>query len=56
LKDVKDTTSNANGSLGQNLSVGIGNSTATKRKTPEVGATAQSEAAEESEAKRVKVE
>ncbi|SPJ75791.1 probable RLM1 - transcription factor of the MADS box family [Fusarium torulosum] len=56
LKDVKDTTSNANGSLGQNLSVGIGNSTATKRKTPEVGATAQSQAAEESEAKRVKVE
>ncbi|KAF4454949.1 MADS-box transcription factor, other eukaryote [Fusarium austroafricanum] len=51
----KIATSNANGSSSHNLSVGV-NSTATKRKTPEPGATAPSEAVEESEAKRVKVD
>lgn len=56
LKEVKEPTSNANGASTQSLSVGASNSTATKRKTPELGATALSEAAEESEAKRVKME
>ncbi|RGP79523.1 mads-box transcription other eukaryote [Fusarium longipes] len=56
LKELKEPTSNANGASTQNLSVGTSNSTATKRKTPELGATAQSEATEESEAKRVRVE
>ncbi|CAG7560315.1 unnamed protein product [Fusarium equiseti] len=56
LKEVKEPTSNANGASTQSLSVGASNSTATKRKTPELGATAQSEATEESEAKRLKME
>jgi MADS-box transcription factor len=56
FKEPKEHSSNANGASTQNLSVGTSNSTATKRKTPEIGATAQSEATEESEAKRVRVE
>ncbi|KAF5020898.1 hypothetical protein F66182_7050 [Fusarium sp. NRRL 66182] len=53
----KDATSNANGSSNQNLSVNMSNSNAIKRKTPDIGATAQNEAEEDSsEAKRVRVE
>ncbi|KAF4980677.1 hypothetical protein FZEAL_3345 [Fusarium zealandicum] len=52
-----NVTSNASGSSNSNLNVAMNNSMATKRKTPEIGATAQSEATEESsEAKRIKVE
>lgn len=39
-----------------NLSVSTNNTAAMKRKTPEYGATNQSEAAEAADAKRVKVE
>ncbi|KAK2933161.1 Transcription factor, MADS-box [Fusarium oxysporum f. sp. vasinfectum] len=52
----RDPLPNANGSSGQNLSVALSNSTATKRKTPEPGATTQSDTAEESEPKRLKVD
>ncbi|KAG4289738.1 MADS-box transcription factor [Fusarium proliferatum] len=52
----RDPLTGANGSLGQNLSVAPNNSTATKRKTPEPGATTQSDTADESEPKRLKVD
>ncbi|KAK2676506.1 Transcription factor, MADS-box [Fusarium oxysporum f. sp. vasinfectum] len=52
----RDPLPNANGSSGQNLSVALSNSTATKPKTPEPGATTQSDTAEESEPKRLKVD
>ncbi|KAM5370604.1 hypothetical protein ACJZ2D_008430 [Fusarium nematophilum] len=54
--DNMNTTSNANGTSSSSLNV-TSSSMATKRKTPELGATAQSEGAEEStEPKRLKVE
>ncbi|CVK94046.1 probable RLM1-transcription factor of the MADS box family [Fusarium mangiferae] len=52
----RDPLPGANGSLGQNLSVAPNNSTATKRKTPEPGAITQSDTADESEPKRLKVD
>ncbi|KAM0299905.1 hypothetical protein HYE67_005794 [Fusarium culmorum] len=55
LKELKDPTPNVNGTSSQNLSVS-NHSTATKRKTPELGATTQSDASEESDAKRLRVE